>query len=236
MRTKDPAKAKQIRTKALEMVLAQGLDGFSMQKLARSAGVSPATLYIHFKDREDLIFQLYKEQMLALSRAVLEGFNPSMPFAEGLRLQWRNRIEFCRDNPAGWSFLEQIMHSPYHKDFAARVGATFRDAMATFVRHAIAAGELTSFGLPASQLDEFPTDLYWSLAFAPLYELLRCQQGRGGPGPRRKKQQSLPCDDKCIDQAFECVAFRRRETAQVSWATASVRTERRGCIRDSRVD
>ncbi|MBN8856321.1 MAG: helix-turn-helix transcriptional regulator [Sphingobacteriales bacterium] len=33
------------------MVVREGFDGFSMQKLARAAGVSPTTIYIYFKDK-----------------------------------------------------------------------------------------------------------------------------------------------------------------------------------------
>lgn len=203
MRVKDPVKAKQIRTKALEMVLKRGLDGFSMQKLARSARVSPATLYIHFQDKDDLIFQLFKEQHEALTSVVLDGFDPMMPLAVGLRIQWQNRIRFCRQNPAGWSFLEQIAHSPYIKDFSPRVETTFFDAMRAFVHHAVSCGELTIFGPSADQLNEFSPELLWALAFAPLYQLMHNERGQGG-GPHRKSGYSR-FDDQVIDLAFECV-------------------------------
>ena len=41
------------------MFVKGGFNGFSMQKLAKAANVSPATIYIYFKDKEDLIQQLY---------------------------------------------------------------------------------------------------------------------------------------------------------------------------------
>ena len=59
MRTRDENKEAAIRTKALEMIVKVGLDGLSMQKLAKSANVSPATIYIYFKDREDLILKAH---------------------------------------------------------------------------------------------------------------------------------------------------------------------------------
>ena len=51
MRTRDEKKEHAIRRRALEIIVERGFDGFSMQKLAKAAGVSPATLYIYFKDR-----------------------------------------------------------------------------------------------------------------------------------------------------------------------------------------
>jgi len=46
MRSRDPKKEKAIRRKAMEMIVKDGFDGLSMQKLAKAAEVSPATIYI----------------------------------------------------------------------------------------------------------------------------------------------------------------------------------------------
>jgi TetR/AcrR family transcriptional regulator, multidrug resistance operon repressor len=51
MRTRDEQKEITIREKALEMIVEQGFDGFSMQKLAKAAKVSPGTLYIYLFQR-----------------------------------------------------------------------------------------------------------------------------------------------------------------------------------------
>ncbi|MBA4056563.1 MAG: TetR/AcrR family transcriptional regulator, partial [Marivirga sp.] len=59
MRTRDELKEQKIREKAIEMIVNEGFDGLSMQKLAKAANVSPATIYLYFKNREDLLNQLY---------------------------------------------------------------------------------------------------------------------------------------------------------------------------------
>jgi AcrR family transcriptional regulator len=115
MRTRDELKEGSIRQKALEMAVKEGFDGLSMQKLAKAAGVSPATIYIYFKDRDDLILQLWLEEVQKMAVATLEGFDPSMGFEEGLKIQWLNRARFCMENPMSMHFLEQIKFSPYHE-------------------------------------------------------------------------------------------------------------------------
>ena len=55
---RDPRREKAIREKVLAMIVKEGFDGLSMRKLANAAGVSPATIYVYFKDRDDLIMQL----------------------------------------------------------------------------------------------------------------------------------------------------------------------------------
>jgi AcrR family transcriptional regulator len=58
MRLRDEQKELLVRTKALELLVEEGFNGFSMHKLAKAANVSPATLYIYFQNKEDLIVQL----------------------------------------------------------------------------------------------------------------------------------------------------------------------------------
>jgi len=50
----DPRKRRQITDAAHRLFLAQGFDVTSMEEIAREAGVSKATLYVYFKDKEEL--------------------------------------------------------------------------------------------------------------------------------------------------------------------------------------
>ena len=69
------------------MIVSHGFDGLSMHKLAKAASVSVATIYIYFKDREDLIQQLYTEEFEKMTLATLVNFNPEGRFDEGLKVQ-----------------------------------------------------------------------------------------------------------------------------------------------------
>jgi len=195
MRPRDPNKEAKIRSKALEMLVIEGLDAFSMQKLARSAGVSPATLYIYYEDREDLLYQLWLEQGQALSAAVLKDFDPQASFEAGLWIQWRNRIQFFREHPLEWRFLEQVMHSASHDKYMAKSGNPIRDSMGAFVSNAIRRGELTDFGMGEAIQSDYPKEVLWALLFAPLYTLLRISSGEPGASPNPKE----------IEMAFKCV-------------------------------
>ena len=64
MRTRDEAKERAIHQKGLQLIVEEGFDGLSMHKLAKAAGVSPGTIYIYYKDREDLIKQIAAEGFL----------------------------------------------------------------------------------------------------------------------------------------------------------------------------
>jgi AcrR family transcriptional regulator len=170
VRTRDPKKEAAIRRKARELIVRSGLDGFSMQNLARAARVSPATLYIYFKDRDDLLFQVYREQVELMTSEVLNGFDPDGTFADGLRVQWRNRARHAFEHPLEARFLEQVRHSPYFTPFQARLAQTFSDTMRRFAMNAIARKEMRPM----------PPEIFWALVYAPLYQLIRFSQEDGG--------------------------------------------------------
>lgn len=163
MRIRDENKEKAIRVHALQMIVKHGFDGLSMQKLAKVAGVSPATIYIYFKDREDLILQLFAEESKKMAAATLKNFDASMSFSEGLKVQWLNRAKYCMANPDQMYFLEQIRHSPLQEKSLQLMGPAFKNTMSIFVTNAIKRKELV----------KVPLEVYWSVAFAPLYTLVQ---------------------------------------------------------------
>lgn len=203
MRPRDPGKAEKIRRMAVEMLVVEGIDGFSMQKLARAAGVSPATLYIHFKDREDLLYQLWVEQNQALTEEFMKDFDPMAPFEEGLWIQWRNRIRFFREHQLAWRFLEQVRHSALMATYGELPNIPLFEAMGTFVTTAIARGELSDFGMGTAGEANFPKGIFWSLAYAPLYELLRLEAKGEARGPGQGRPLKL--DDPTLRLVFDRV-------------------------------
>jgi AcrR family transcriptional regulator len=191
VRARDPKKERAIRDRALDTIVRRGFDGLSMQRLAKDVGVSPATIYIYFQDRDDLILSLYREESRKMAEATLQGFDPRMSFAEGLRVQWKNRARYCLENPREAHFLEQIRHSPFHAHEDTTKSRGFIDAMRVFCRGAIERGELV----------RVPVEVYWSVAFAPLYQLVKFHvSGRGLTGTPR-----FTLDEKIMNQTLELV-------------------------------
>jgi AcrR family transcriptional regulator len=163
MRTRDENKEQAIRQGAIEMIAREGLDNFSVNKLARAAGVSPATLYIYYRDRDDLIVQLCQEVSVRLLETSLKDFDPDMHFEEGLRVQWINRAAHFMNYPLEVQFIEHVRYSPYYAKVAKMLNERFREVMGKFVQNAIRRKEL----------QKLPFEVYWSVAFAPLYQLIK---------------------------------------------------------------
>jgi TetR/AcrR family transcriptional repressor of multidrug resistance operon len=162
MRVKDDNKIQAIRQMTMEMIVKQGFDGLSMQKLAKAANVSPATIYLYFKNREDLLNQLYNDVQQTFVEVALAGFDPELPFAEGLWLQWKNRLNFITEYPVHFSFFEQFRHSPLINHDAVK-HAGFKENMKRFVCNAIEKGEMKAM----------EPEIFWSIAYGTFHSLVK---------------------------------------------------------------
>lgn len=163
MRVKDTVKEDNIRQKAIEMIVREGLQGFGINKLAKAAGVSPATIYIYFKDKEDLISTLCLDAGKAMIEYSLKDFDPNMSFEDGLRIQWRNRMNYFLQHPIDMEFLEMIRYTEYYQQVSQMMSRDFGAIMATFMTNAFDRGQLV----------KLPFEVYWAMAFAPLYQLIK---------------------------------------------------------------
>lgn len=89
---------------ACDLYLRDGLEGFSMRKLARSLGVTAPALYRHFDSKEkvlrDVVQEAYREFSQKLYRA-LEGRTPE----ERFRLAGEGHLHFALQNPRLYDVL-----------------------------------------------------------------------------------------------------------------------------------
>ena len=164
MRIRDEQKEQKVREKALELLVELGFDGFSMQKLAKAAGVSPATLYIYFNDKEDLILSLGEEIGQEMVEATFKGFDKNMDLETGLWIQWKNRSDFHISHQLKAKFYDLNRLSPYHEKLKEGISGRFKEEMGGFIKKAIHSGEM---------VEHLKPEIFWSIAFAPLFNLIR---------------------------------------------------------------
>lgn len=162
MRTRDENKEAAIREKAVEMIVNEGFDGLSMSKLAKAAGVSPATIYIYYKNREDLLHKIFNDSQKAFAEYALKNFNPELSLEEGLWIQWKNRMNFILEYPVYFQFFEQFRntHLINHKNVNM---SEFRENMMQFVKNAIRRGEMS----------KMEPEIFWAIAYGSFYALMK---------------------------------------------------------------
>ena len=60
MRTRDYDKQQRIKEAMIRLILREGINGASVAKIAREAGVSPATIYIYYESKEDMLSAAFR--------------------------------------------------------------------------------------------------------------------------------------------------------------------------------
>jgi TetR/AcrR family transcriptional repressor of multidrug resistance operon len=162
MRTRDTNKEEIVKQKAIEMLVSQGVEGFGMNRLAKECGVSVATLYIYYSDKEDLIRKIGIEIGKNFFEEMLVGFSSEMSFVDGLRKQWENRSKYTINFPLETDCIELLKHSTYGESILSEITTDFKTEMSKFITNAIEKKEL----LPIT------FEVFWSIAYGSLYSLL----------------------------------------------------------------
>jgi AcrR family transcriptional regulator len=113
MRIKDDLKEAALFEATVKLVNEIGFASSSVSKIAKEAGVSPATIYVYYKNKEDLLVSTYVQIKLDLSKALLRDFNDQLPIRDILRKVWFNMFEYISNNLEYYKFVEQFSSSPY---------------------------------------------------------------------------------------------------------------------------
>jgi AcrR family transcriptional regulator len=113
MRTRDDKKQEALFLATIKLVNEIGFAASSVSKIAKEAGVSPATLYIYFKNKEDLLVSTYLEIKQGMSAAMFEYFDESKPVHDILYSVWRKTFAYVSENVDEFRYAEQFSYSPY---------------------------------------------------------------------------------------------------------------------------
>lgn len=84
--TEDNAKRRQIIEGARAVFLARGFDAASMMDIAKAAGVSKGTLYVYFKDKDELFTAIVREECSTQAEEVF-NFDPADHDVEAVLLR-----------------------------------------------------------------------------------------------------------------------------------------------------
>lgn len=113
MRVKDDIKQKALFEATVKMVNEIGFASSSVSKIAKEAGVSPATIYVYYKNKEDLLISTYVEIKRSMSQAVLRDFDADLPIRDILKNVWFNMFNYISSHGDYFHFTEQFSNSPY---------------------------------------------------------------------------------------------------------------------------
>jgi AcrR family transcriptional regulator len=161
MRPKDQTKYNAIINASLELVKELGFTGISISKIAKQANISPATIYIHFKNREDLFTKLYTKIRTDMSNGALQGLYEQMDIEQIFKSIWINSFSFNLNHPDYLIYRGKFEQTPMmenikHEDFE----------LYNYVRN------LFQRGIKEQSIKDLPIPLLTAFAFFPIITLL----------------------------------------------------------------
>lgn len=99
-------------TATLTLVNNHGFHNAPMAKIAKLAGVSPATIYLYFENKQDLINSLYLEVKKSFSDLAFQGYEETMSVKKGFEMIWFNIAHYKLTSISEANFLSQCDTSP----------------------------------------------------------------------------------------------------------------------------
>lgn len=113
MRCKDESKVDAIYKATLTLVKDRGLAGITMCDISREACIATGTLYIYFRNKDELIKALFTECREKSARYYFDGIDEQSSFEERMKKLFSNIVLFKIKHFEVSAFLEQSYHSPY---------------------------------------------------------------------------------------------------------------------------
>lgn len=89
---------------ARELLLAQGLVGFSMRKVASICDISATAIYRHYQDKDELVAQAVLESFRIFGSYLMDALEERTPIRR-FRALGRRYVDFALQNPADYRII-----------------------------------------------------------------------------------------------------------------------------------
>lgn len=103
---------REIMAAARELFVEQGYDSVSMRKVAEKIEYSPTTIYLYFKDKQDLLVNICEETFANLQQSLERIENTSGDPLVCLKKGMRAYIEFGLQHPSDYTLVFIISPEP----------------------------------------------------------------------------------------------------------------------------
>lgn len=113
MRTQDDQKKAALFEATIKLVNEIGFVSSSVSKIAKEAGISPSTIYVYYKNKEDLLVSTYMDIKIDISKVLLMDFAPTLPIRDIFKKIWHNMFDYIANHQSEYQYVEQFANSPY---------------------------------------------------------------------------------------------------------------------------
>jgi AcrR family transcriptional regulator len=113
MRPLDPDKREKILKSVYTLTGKQGLASVNIAGISKTAGIAAGTLYIYFKNKEELVQLAYVAVEDKMAQAMYRDFDISLPIRQSLKQIYINMLNYRLNNYDETLFIDQYQQSGY---------------------------------------------------------------------------------------------------------------------------
>ncbi len=99
---------KEILEVSKEILIKDGFGKMSMRKIAGRCGVSATSIYLHFKNKDDLLLALIEESIENLKQALMEVLDPAKSMIDQLEVLARTYISYALEHPQEYEVIYMV--------------------------------------------------------------------------------------------------------------------------------
>ena len=166
----------------VELVNNSGFHATPMSKIAKMANVSPATIYLYFENKQDLVNKTYIEVKEKYSNYAFADYKDNMAVEEGFEHIWRRIADFKLNDYENAMFLAQCDNTPIIDEPSLQEG----------IKHLQPLLDLWQRGKQEGSIKPISDYLLYAYAINPLSFLMIAQ-----------KRGAFQLDQKQIEEAYQ---------------------------------
>ncbi len=159
-----------------------GFHATPMSKIAKLANVSPATIYLYFENKQDLVNKTYIDVKAQYTAYAFKGYEESMSVEEGFEHIWKRIADFKLNASESAMFLSQCDNTPIIDEPSLQEG----------IKHLQPLLDLWKRGKDEGIIKPISDYLLYAYAINPLSFLMMAQ-----------KRGAFKLDKKQIEEAYQ---------------------------------
>lgn len=110
--SKSEIKRKALVKATISLVNNNGFHATPISKIAKMANVSPATIYLYFKNKQDLVNKVYIEVKKKFTTYAFASYSENIPVVKGFEIIWKRIADFKTKDVEYAMFLAQCDNTP----------------------------------------------------------------------------------------------------------------------------
>lgn len=112
MRRKDDGKEKSIKEAVIKLILKEGFHGTSISKIAKAAGVAPATVYIYYENKEVMLKDIYIEYSEEIFDYLFSKLYNVIEGQQLIEILVREYYTYIKEHEEIFHFVDQFSNCP----------------------------------------------------------------------------------------------------------------------------